>query len=225
MWNLAAPPGFQGLRDDLDLKVHMRHLPHWRQDGATYYATFRLGDSLPQPKLRELSFLRKERNRQHPQPRSKEESEEFAREIMKKVEVWLDQGMGSCVLGNADASATVARAMHFFDGKRYQLAAYIIMPNHVHVIVQPMVYVDDPLERIIHSWKRHSARQINEKLGRSGSLWQKESFDRIVRDEEHLYRCIQYIGSNAKKAGLPLHTCKRWLCPEWEKLGWGFVDQ
>jgi putative transposase len=60
MWNLAIPPGFQGLRENLDLKVYMRHLPHWRQDGATYYVTFRLADSLPQSKLDELAGLRKE---------------------------------------------------------------------------------------------------------------------------------------------------------------------
>ena len=53
-WNLPAPPGFQGQRDDLPLKIYQQHLPHWRQDGATYFVTFRLHDSLPQAKLREL---------------------------------------------------------------------------------------------------------------------------------------------------------------------------
>jgi putative transposase len=224
MWNLDAPPGFQGLRDDLDLNIYMRHLPHWRQDGATYYVTFRLTDSLPQSKLKELVDLRKEWYRQ-PQPNSKEISEKYSREVMKKVEAWLDQGMGICILKHPAASETVAQAMHHFDGVRYQLASYIIMPNHVHVIVQPKILEDDPLEWIVHSWKRYTARQINEHLDRNGSLWQKESFDRIVRDEEHLYRCIQYIGSNAKKAGLALQACPRWIRPDWKEAGWNFVDE
>jgi putative transposase len=72
MWNLAAPPGFQGLREDKDLTIYIRHLPHWRQEGATYFATFRLGDSLPQSKLRELTDWRKEWEQCHEQPRSTE---------------------------------------------------------------------------------------------------------------------------------------------------------
>jgi REP element-mobilizing transposase RayT len=98
------------------------------------------------------------------------------------------------------------------------------MPNHVHVLVRPFVEKEDSLERILHSWKRFTARQINENFMRNGPLWQKESFDRIVRDEEHLYRCIQYIGSNAKKAGLSTQACMRWIRPEWAELGWDFAD-
>jgi len=224
MWNLAAPPGFQGLREDKDLKIYIRHLPHWRQEGATYFATFRLGDSLPQSKLRELADWRKEWEQRHSQPRSAEVWQKFLRELMKRVEMWLDQGMGSCLLKHADASIAVARAMHHFDGQRYQLAAYIIMPNHVHALVQPLADEEDSLERILHSWKRFTARRINERLGRIGPLWQKESFDRIVRDEEHLYRCVQYIGSNAKKTGLSPQVCMRWIRPDWAELGWDFAD-
>jgi putative transposase len=112
--------------------------------------------------------------------------------------------------------------MHHFDSVRYQLAAYIIMPNHVHALVRPILFTEDPLEGIIHSWKRYSARRINERLGQYGALWQRESFDRIVRDEEHLYQCIQYIGSNAKKAGIAPQACLRWIRPQWKTLGWDF---
>lgn len=59
MWNLSAPPEFQGLRDDLPLTVYFRHLPHWRQEGATYFVTFRLIDALPKAKLHELVSVRK----------------------------------------------------------------------------------------------------------------------------------------------------------------------
>ena len=199
-------------------------MPHWRQEGSTYFATFRLGDSLPQSKLWELTDWRKEWERRHLHPRSMEVWQEFSRKVMKRVEAWLDQGMGSCLLKHAEASAIVERAIRHFDGQRYQLGAYIIMPNHVHVLVRPFVEKEDSLERILHSWKRFTARQINENFMRNGPLWQKESFDRIVRDEEHLYRCIQYIGSNAKKAGLSTQACMRWIRPEWAELGWDFAD-
>src|SRR5262245_33758141 len=100
MWNLPVPPGFQGLHPDKPLKVYYRHLPHWRQDGATYFVTFRLMDSLPQDKLNELKAMKAEWERKHPGERSKEAWEEFSRQTMLKVEHWLDQGMGSGVLRN-----------------------------------------------------------------------------------------------------------------------------
>ncbi len=96
------------------------------------------------------------------------------------------------------------------------------MPNHVHVIVRP--YDEHPLERILHSWKRHSARQINALLGQQGEFWQDESYDQIIRDENHLYFCTQYIGSNARRSRIPLGESVRWICPEWESAGWRFDD-
>lgn len=223
-WNLPAPPGFHGLRDDKEVTIYLRHLPHWRQDGATYFVTFRLHDSLPQGKLRELAAWRAEWERGHPPPHGDKTRDEFSREVMLRVEAWLDQGMGSCVLKHPDISAAVAQTMHRFDARRYELGAYVIMPNHVHALLRPLDGEKDPLERILQSWKRFSARRINERLRRAGSLWQEESFDRIVRDEEHLYRCIQYIGTNAARAGLSAQACPRWIRPEWTALGWGFAE-
>ena len=98
MWNLQPPPGFQGLREDKSLEMYVRHLPHWRQDGATYFVTFRLGDSLPKVKLDELTILRSEWERRHPPPWGKEVLERLARQHATCVENWLDQAMGSCLL-------------------------------------------------------------------------------------------------------------------------------
>ncbi len=95
------PPDFQGLRNDLPLTMYFRHLPHWRQAGATYFVTFRLEDALPQSKLRELAAWREEWERRTPSPRSDAARECLAREVMKRVEAWLDQGMGSCLLRDA----------------------------------------------------------------------------------------------------------------------------
>ena len=222
MWNLPAPPGFQGLHPDKPLTLYERHLPHWRQEGATYFLTFRLEDSLPQEKLREIARLRTEWERRHPPPRTDAVLQQLAREIAGRVERWLDQGMGACVLKDASLAALVTKQMHFFDGSRYELGSYVVMPNHVHAIVRPTECVTYPLETITGGWKQFSSRYINEATGSGGELWQCETFDRIIRDEEHLYRALQYIGRNPEKAGLAREDCPMWIRPEWEALGWTF---
>jgi REP element-mobilizing transposase RayT len=240
-WNLEPPPGFQGLRDDLPLTAYHRHLPHWRQDGATCFVTFRLADSLPQSKLRELEAIKREWEAKHGAGRAEWLSvphdgktdwqsvlhrgrEDLTRNLMQKVEQWLDQGMGSCYLKRPDVSAIVVDCLHHFDGQRYELGCYVVMPNHVHGILRPLEPNNDPLEKILQSRKRQSSREINGVVGRSGSLWHDESFDRIIRDAEHLYRCIQYVGRNPRNIGMPRHRWVRWIRPSWEKLGWTFED-
>jgi REP-associated tyrosine transposase len=225
MWNLPPPPGFQGLDPTRPLTLYVRHLPHWRQDGATYFVTFRLHDSLPQSKLQELASLRKDWARRNPPPHSNEKLEELARETMRRVEHWLDQGMGSCRLREPAAAQAVASAMHHFDGERYELDCYVVMFNHVHVVVRPFQGATDPLEKILQSWKRHTSLEINQQFGIEGRLWQEESFDRIIRDEEHLYRVLQYVGNNPGRAGLNPLNCLIWIRPSWEGLGWTFPKE
>src|SRR5262249_7640478 len=128
--------------------------------------------------------------------------EELARTIQKRVERWLDQGMGSCVLRQAALAALVASSLHHFDGKRYELGCYVVMPNHVHLVVRPLMPDAHPLEEILGSWKKYTSRRINGELKTADDLWQDESYDRIIRDEEHLWQVIQYVGSNPERAGL-----------------------
>jgi len=222
MWNLDPPPGFQGLDPGKPITAYQRHLPHWRQDGAAYFATFRLHDSLPQCKLRELEGIRAEWERRHSPPRSIEAIEDITRRVVEQVERWLDEGQGSCVLKEGRLAAHVTAGMHHFDGERYELDCYCVMPNHVHVIVRPLFPDAHALEDILGAWRLFSSRRINKELRRSGTLWQEESFDRIIRDAEHLYRAIQYIGSNPDKAALPRDACPLWIRPQWEALGWTF---
>jgi len=252
MWNLPPPPGFQGLHPYKPVQVYQRHLPHWRQEGATYFVTFRLGDSLPQAKLRELEGLRREWERRHPPPRSNELLEQFARETTNSVERWLDQSFGACLLKESSNAAHLVEALHHFDiasnlprgnafsGRqyeilsavhrqqqrepktepRYELGCYVIMPNHVHAIVRPLDAERQPLEEILGGWKQFTSNRIHRADGGSGSLWQDEAFDRIIRDEEHLWRAIQYIGRNPEKANLTSSAYSIWVRPEWEALGW-----
>ena len=98
------------------------------------------------------------------------------------------------------------------------------MPNHVHLIVRPFDQDEEALSRITHSWKRYASRTINSLFGLSGEFWQNESFDRIIRDEEHLWRTVQYIGRNPKKAELQAEDCYLWISPAWEKIAWNFVE-
>jgi putative transposase len=90
MWNLAPPPGFQGLRDEIPMRGYTRHMPHWRQAGSTYFVTFRLADSIPENRLRELESLKKDWELRNPLPRSNNVLQQLARMIFEKIEYWLD---------------------------------------------------------------------------------------------------------------------------------------
>lgn len=128
--------------------------------------------------------------------------------------------MGKCWLKRPPCAQVVADAMHHFDGERYELGCYVVMPNHVHTVIRPLHPQEFPLEKTLHSIKRHSSLEINSPVGTRGALWQDESFDRIIRDEEHLWRCLQYIGRNPNRAGLSSGQWRTWVRPDWSKRGW-----
>jgi REP element-mobilizing transposase RayT len=172
------------------------NLPHWRQDGCTYFVTFRLADSLPQVRLMQWMAERKKWLEAHPPPHTNEEKAEFWKLFPARFHRWLDAGHGSCALGDPATRSTMERTLLHFNQSRYRLTEYTVMPNHVHAIVTPLG--DNLLSEILHSWKSFSATCINRMIGRSGSLWQKECFDHIVRSSEQLRRIRQYIRNNPK---------------------------
>ena len=99
------------------------------------------------------------------------------------------------------------------------------MPNHVHVLARPYSDADYPLEKLVQGWKGFSANAIGKILAEAPRpFWQDEYFDRIVRDEEHLWRSLQYIGSNAQRANLVVESCPRYVCESWRAAGWVFQD-
>lgn len=221
-FNLAAPPNFRGLDPYKPVTVYHRHLPHWRQEGATYFVTFRLGDALPQEKLNYLKRLREGWERTHPLPRSKDDWETLARELFRCEDTWLDEGYGACHFHDPQLAAHLEEALLHFQNQRYFLACWAIMPNHCHIVIRP--FADWKLEKILQGMKGVVARRINTARAEIGSLWQDESYDRIVRDEEHLWRVIQYIGRNPAQAGIPHNAWRRGIDPLWESAGWRFVD-
>jgi REP element-mobilizing transposase RayT len=170
--------------------AHLRsrgYLPHLESERGIYFVTFRLADSLPQTvlddlQLKELAKPPEERN------------------YSKEVEEYLDRGAGSCCLSIASAATIVASALRKFDGNRYRLLAWCVMPNHVHVIFQP--FAGHALARILHSWKSFTAKEIKRESNRGGAVWQKEYYDHLLRDGDQLTRAVRYIAENPARAGL-----------------------
>jgi putative DNA methylase len=117
------------------------------------------------------------------------------------VDTYLDAGHGECFLREPDIAELVAGALRHFDGQRYELRAWVVMPNHVHGVVWPMP--SHTLSEILHSWKSFTASQANRRLNRIGQdFWQTESYDHLVRDDEDLHRCCHYTTMNPVDAGL-----------------------
>ena len=222
MINLETPPGFHGMNPDVPVTVYYRHLPHWRQDNATYFVTFRLDDALPQCKLDELQAIRRDWEAHHPPPRSNQDWESYARQVTVKAERWLDAGHGACHFAEWRFAEVLREAILFFHEERYLVSCFTIMPNHCHLVIRP--FPDHALEKILQVCKGYAASQVNRMLGEKGSLWQEESYDRIVRDDEHLYKVVQYIGRNPGRAGIPREQWVRWVHPSWQEAGWGFAD-
>jgi predicted solute-binding protein/REP element-mobilizing transposase RayT len=193
-------PMFHAFDQQGDIRRTTRNLPHWEQDGASYFVTFRLADAVPTQLAKEWREELETWRKFHPEPWDPDTAAEDRRRFLKLREDWLDQGHGSCVLRNPSAAQIVAEALRFFDSQRYHLDAFVVMPNHVHALVQPLPGFR--LSEIVRSWKSYTARKINKALDRSGALWMQESFDPIVRNWDLLVRCRAYIAKNPQKAKL-----------------------
>lgn len=161
------------------------YLPHFDQPHVLQFVTFRLADSPPREMLADLA-----------RPASRQESEQRGRSI----EMMLDRGYGGCLLRDPRCASIVQQALLFFDEQRYALWAWVVMPNHLHLVLE--IQEQHPLSTIMHSIKGFTARRINELLGRSCPLWQPDYFDPLIRDELHLANVIAYIENNPVSAGL-----------------------
>jgi type I restriction enzyme R subunit len=177
-----------------------RKLPHWSQDECTYFVTFRLADSLPKLKLLDLRRQKENWLRTYPKPWSAEIERDFHLTFDAQIESWLDNGYGSCLLKDPATREIVEKSLLHLHGERFHLWSYVLMPNHVHVLVRPFA---KRLAEIIQSWKSFSARSINHSLNRSGRVWMAEYFDHAVRSEQQLEHFRNYIASNPVVAHLP----------------------
>jgi REP element-mobilizing transposase RayT len=183
-----------------DIHFTENRLPHWQQDGAVYFVTFRLADAVPQRLRAQCESEREAWLRVHPQPWSPEIEREYHDRFSGAIERWLDAGHGACILRRRDFAEIVAEALRHFDSDRLSVVSFVVMPNHVHALF--VQNANWPLEELLRSWKSFSSRKINLLLGRDGGLWQRDYFDRLVRDQKHFANCVRYIRRNPAKAGL-----------------------
>ena len=187
-------------------EIHQRqghNLPHWTKHGATYAVTFRLADSLTPHVLHTWRQEREDivqRAGEQGRPLTAHEERELYRLHTTRIETFLDSGQGACHLAKLDIASLVQEALRHFDGRRYDLIAWCVMPNHVHVIVHPFEGYD--LADILHSWKSFTAKKANRLLGATGTFWQEEYYDHLIRDEEDFRNQVNYVIENPEKAGL-----------------------
>lgn len=165
------------------------YLPHCDEPGLVQFINFRLADSLPK------DLVARWRDEVSTLPEGKRKSEMHSR-IMK----FTDQGSGSGALRRADVARIVEDTLLHSDGDRYRLLAWVIMPNHVHLLAE--LAQESHLGPVTGSWKSISSHKINAHLGRAGTLWEREFYDRYIRDRDHLNRVLNYIDWNPAKAGL-----------------------
>jgi len=196
-----------------EIDIRQNHLPHWQQGDVWVFATWRLNDSLPKSKIERWREERKIWLRSHPQPWDEETGLEYSQRFPNRMERWLDRGEGECLLGDSGVSLVMSEILLHFDETRYQLAAFVVMPNHVHVLFRPIG--DRILSEIIGSWKGYSAKQINRRLGRTGPLWQADYWDRLIRSSRHFIGCVKYIRGNPQKANLREGQFALYENPKW----------
>jgi REP element-mobilizing transposase RayT len=202
---MGAPP-MQPAAQAASADVQVREgacLPHWTRREAIYAVTFRLADALPQ---HVLDAWQSERDRLLAVARA-QQRQLIPQEVRKlqelhhdKVQKYLDAGHGSCALRNPDVAKCVADTLIKFDGTRFHLAGWCVMPNHVHAVLQPLPGHDLP--EIMHSIKSWTAKAANQILGRVGTFWQSEYYDHLVRDDDDLLNQVEYAWSDADRAGM-----------------------
>ena len=182
-------------------EFYKRRLPHIQIAGATYFITFRLVNSLP---MEALGKLAEEKLKINKLPESQKESAHRA--WFAKYDDYLDKALhGSPYLKNEQIADMLATSIQFRDEKVCDLIAYCIMPNHGHLVCTPLEKSDRTyfsLTEILHSLKRHTAREANKILQRSGTFWQDESYDHFIRDDAELERIVKYVLYNPVKANL-----------------------
>lgn len=202
--------------------IHTRgFLPHVKREGARYFVTFRLADSLPKDvllkyqaeranRLQRLNAQQEVSKKSHKALKPDDSFERIERDYFRKLEGFLDKNHGRCWLKRPEVADLVSESLRFFDGDRYRLDAWVAMPNHVHIVFWPIP--NNTVSEIVQSWKRFTSRQANKILGLTGKpFWQRESFDHWIRNDEEHARCCRYVTNNPVKAR---------LCPTPEAWKW-----
>ncbi len=205
--------------------VAWKALPHWAQSGTVCFITWRTADSLPVAAERRITNKRAAALQQFESDPGLDWKEQLASlplhdrhkvqwSLFGLLDEELDHNFGECVLAQPDLANIVGKALLHFDGERYELTDYVVMPNHVHVLVA--FRDEDALVSQCTAWKRFTARQIHQALDRRGEFWQVEQFDHLVRGPDQFEHFRKYIADNSRKAGCSraaictIPNCDRW---------------
>ena len=189
---------------------HSGRIPH--RDGlhAMQHITYRLSDSLP---LSSVKLLREGL-------RAQKDGEVSSLELNERMEALLDAGHGSCILRYSEIASMIVRNWQHFDDRRYRLLAYVVMPNHCHVLIETLG--TESLSKIVQSWKSYTANRIRAWIRDHPSIpaafgdhiWKLDYYDRYIRSVEHYLRVKRYIEHNPVKAGL-VRAAEDW---EWSSI-------
>jgi len=157
------------------------YLPHFDSGEYFQFVTFRLADSLPKTVLDKWRL-------------EMQNAEISDINFRRRIEYYLDQNYGSAVLKDQRIAEIIQETLYKWDGERYRLVAWVIMPNHVHILIGSLD--GNKLSDIMHSIKSYTAHEANRILGKKGSFWFKEYFDRYIRNHKHFVQTITYIENN-----------------------------
>ncbi len=190
---------FRPFDPDHPIEKTRRKLPHWTQPGASYFVTIRTWDSLPSTLIKALNIEKEAWLAHHPKPWSGHEKRYYYRQFHDQIERWLDAGYGRGHLKRPELAEIVEEALTRFDGDRYSLDKYVVMPTHFHAIVLPQTLT---LGQILHSWNSYTSNKLNRELKRSGRFWMDESYDHLIRSTKSFRHFRDYIEQNPQKAHL-----------------------
>jgi REP element-mobilizing transposase RayT len=195
-----------------DFEVVQRQLPHWSQAGSLAFITFRTFDSMPRSVVEAWLAERDDWLRSHGVDPNHDqwqaqlsnlgssEQHEFQGRFASRWHDELDQCHGDCVLRDAKLAKIVADSLLYFDGDRYVLTDFVVMPNHVHLLA---AFADEHgMLKQCESWKRFTATKINASLHRKGRFWQQDGFDHLIRSDRQFHYYRDYIAKNPSKANL-----------------------
>ena len=194
-----------------DLTIDSHYRPHWSQAGAIVFVTFRMKDSIPKEVLVRWHAEKVKWLEQHgvafdgdfskaTSILSEEDKSSFRKHFNRQREFSLDECRGSCVLRSPELAEIVADSLLYFDGERYSMGDFVVMPNHVHLLAA--FDIEEGMRKQFDSWLHWTAREINRNIGKSGHFWQEEPFDHLVRSNEQYEYLRDYIRDNPSKAHL-----------------------
>lgn len=183
-------------------------LPHWQQADGIYFVTFRLADALPAERLRQWQSERNSWMSRSRGSLTPEMEAEYHRLFSQRMEQWLDAGSGSCALRARATAEVIAGALEFYEGQRSEMLSWVVMPNHVHALFGLMGTAS--IDSLIRDWKSYTGHVLAKRLDGNWPGWQKDYFDRLVRNESHFERCVRYIRRNPGKARLAEGAFLQW---------------